>query len=485
MSWRPQSLFGQIVLALFAGLLIVQIIGLWLMIDDRNRLNVRLLAKFAGQRVAGVVTVLDNAEPGDRAELVRALSVEPTTLTLAAPWASDPVVRSDEAQALARNISDKLERPLEIQVLELLQVERSAFGQYFAHGDERLRHGREANERRTAPEQKPRFLTRKFIIQIRLGDGAVVTFHHVIPDESADAPYRVIGLLALLGLSVAALSTWAVRRLTRPLDDLARAAAGLARNLNQPPLNESGLTEVRQVAQAFNAMQRDLKRHIDTRSQALSAVSHDLRLPITRLSLRLEAVGDPQLRAKMGHDLAEMDAMVGRTLDFLRAGSGQEAAVPLNLDALLDSVVEDMEELGVKITRRGRAGAPITARPHALRRCVANLVDNARRYGGGAATLEVERGAGATVIRIEDEGPGIAAGDLEKVCEPYVRLESSRARHTGGSGLGLAIAKAIIEAHGGTLTLASPPGRGLVVTLTLPDGVAPAAQRPPAGATVS
>lgn len=476
MNWRPRTLFGQIVLALFAGLLIVQIIGLWLMIDDRNRLNYKLLAKFAAQRTAGVVTVLDHAEAGERAALARALSVEPTTLSLAAPWANTPLLQSDEAQSLARQIADKLERPLEIQVLLLERVARNAFDQYFPHGGGGERADRPVGERADAAEQKPRFLTRRFIAQVRLSDGAVVTFHHVMPDEAADMPYRVIGLLALLGLSVALLSTWAVRRLTQPLDDFAQAAAGLARNLNQEPLPEDGLPEVRQAAQAFNAMQRDLKRHIDTRSQALSAVSHDLRLPITRLSLRLEAVGDPALRAKMAHDLAEMDAMVGHTLDFLRAGSNQEAAVALNLDALLDSVVEDVEELGATITRQGRASAPITARPQALRRCLANLLDNARRYGGGAATLAVEQSDGATLIRIDDQGPGIAPADLERICEPYVRLESSRAKHTGGSGLGLAIAKAIVEAHGGTLTLASPPGRGLTVTLSLPAAAALLAQ---------
>jgi len=302
-----------------------------------------------------------------------------------------------------------------------------------------------------------------------LSDGSVVTFHHIMPDVGLDAPYRAIVLLVLLGLSVALLSMWAVRRLTRPLADFAEAAAGLARNLNQPPLPENGLQEVRKATQAFNAMQRDLKLLIDTRSQALSAVSHDLRLPITRLRLRIEAVNDPELHEKMAHDLSEMDAMVGHTLDFLRAGSTPEAVVPLNLDALLDSVVEDMEELGAVITRRGKAAVPISAPPHALRRCVANLLDNARRYGGGAAILSVENQADKTLIAIEDQGPGVSEQDLARICEPYFRLESSRARHTGGSGLGLAIVKALMEAHGGSLTLASPPGCGLIATLTLPN----------------
>ena len=468
MTWRPQTLFGQIVLALFAGLLIVQIIGLWLMIDDRSRLNDKLLGKFAAQRTAGIVTVLDDADPDDRAGLARALSVEPTTLSLSAPWAVVPAEQSDDARAFVERFSSSLQRPLAIQVLSMRRVENNRFEQYFPHRDDHGKFAQSAADRGNSEVNKRRRLPNNFIAQVKLRDGAVVTVHHVMSDDATDTPYRVSGLLALLGLSVALLSTWAVRRLTRPLDDFAQAAAGLARNLDQQPLAEDGLREVRQAAQAFNAMQRDLKRHLETRSQALSAVSHDLRLPITRMSLRLEAVGDPELREKLAHDLSEMDTMVGHTLDFLRAGSNLEAAVALNLDALIDSVVEDMEELGATITRQGRASTPIVARPHALRRCIANLLDNARRYGGGAATLSVEAQADAIVIRIEDQGPGIPPQDLAKVCEPYVRLEASRARHTGGSGLGLAISKAIIEAHGGSLTLASAPGQGLTVTLKLP-----------------
>ncbi|MDR3410535.1 MAG: HAMP domain-containing sensor histidine kinase [Formivibrio sp.] len=193
-----------------------------------------------------------------------------------------------------------------------------------------------------------------------------------------------------------------------------------------------------------------------------------MRLPITRLRLRLEAGIEPTLREKMEHDLAEMDAMIGHTLDFLRAGSNVEAPVPVNLDALLDSVVEDMEELGATITRIGKSRQAIRARPHALRRCLANLLDNARRYGGGQIDLILEDSDEEVRIVITDHGPGIPTAQLEKVFEPYFRLESSRARHTGGTGLGLAIAKAIVEAHGGRITLSSQPGEGLTATVTLP-----------------
>lgn len=457
-KWLPRTLFGQIALALFAGLVVVQLVGFVLLLDDRGRLNYKLLSQYAAQRMAGIATVLDDADPATRPGLVQALGVQPTTLLLTLPWEEGKRDESAAAKEFAEEFSRHMARSLPMQVLSIERIETLPFSVLPHYGKGGEKHGSPRTYR--SPHN--------YVAQVRLSDGTIATFQHVLPVSSTDFPYRVIALLTLLGLSVTGLSVWSVRRLTRPLAKLADAASGLARNLNQPPLSESGPQEVQQAAQAFNAMQRDLKRLIDTRAQALSAVSHDLRLPITRMRLRLEANIDPQLRDRIEHDLGEMDAMIGHTLDFLRAGSDAEATVPLNLDALLDSVVEDMEELGAAITRRGKALQPLRARPHALRRCIANLLDNARAYGRGAAALSVEDLGKEVRISITDQGPGIPESEHERVFEPYFRLESSRAKHTGGTGLGLAIAKAIVESHGGTIRLSSPPGQGLTVTVVLP-----------------
>ncbi|MFT4173037.1 MAG: ATP-binding protein [Rhodocyclaceae bacterium] len=463
MKW-PRTLFGQIALTLFIGFLAVQLTGLWLMLDDRGRLNYRLLAEYAAQRMGGIAAVLEDAAPAERPRLVQALSAPPTTALLDIPWVRDKADTSATARAFVRQASRALPHALDIQLLALERIDPVMLELHpRRNGDLRAR--AEA-ERPDAP--RPRLLPRRYVAQVRLSDGTVVTFSHYLPVPDADRPYRVIALLALLGISVAGLSIWAVRRLTRPLAKFSQAASGLARNLDQAPLPEGGPQEIRQAAQAFNTMQRDLKRLIDTRAQALSAVSHDLRLPITRMRLRLEGDIAPALRERMDNDLAEMDSMIGHTLDFLRAGSNSEAPVLVDIDALVDSVAEDMEELGATLTREGAARRPLSARPHALRRCIANLLDNARKYGGGHITVRIEDSDRAVRIVIADEGPGIAPHDIAKVFEPYFRVESSRARHTGGVGLGLPIAKAIVEAHGGTLTLASPLGHGVVVTVTLP-----------------
>ena len=452
MKLLPRSLFGQIVLALVAGLVVAHVVGAWLMVDERTRFGERLRGQYAAQRVAGYVTLLDGTAPEERRRVVRALSVPPTRLSLDEPWQAGGDA-SPDAAAFLRRVARELERPAELQVLSIRRAPPRA------------------EERPHMPPHREAHAAPRFLVlvsaQARLADGAVLTIRQALPEPARDWPLRVLGLLALLAAVVALLSGWAVRRLTRPLSALAEAADGLARNLDQPPLDEKGPQEVRRAARSFNAMQRALKAHLETRAQALAGVSHDLRLPLTRLRLRLEQLPGNEARAAMQRDIEEMDAMVGGTLDYLRAGGDTEQAVRLNLVALLEGLAEDAEAAGAKVSLHGTA-APVMARPQALRRCLANLVDNARRYGGGAVDITLADKPSSVEIRIEDRGAGIPAEERERVFEPYVRLEASRARHTGGAGLGLAIARAVARAHGGEVALAPRAGGGTAAVVTLP-----------------
>ena len=455
MRFLPRSLFGQIVLALVAGILVAQLAGTWLLLDDRSRFGDRLRREYAAQRIAGIISVLDAAPAEERPRLVRALSVPPTRLTLDEPWQASGAELGPEASVFLQRVSRELERPLPLQVLSIRHVPRAERrpGRDMERQDRHMRHD--------GP------LVLLAVTQARLGDGTVVTFRHALPQPPSDWPLRLLGLLALLAIVVALLSGWAVRRLTRPLASLANAADGLARNLDQKPLDEKGPQEVARAARSFNAMQRSLKAYLETRAQALAGVSHDLRLPLTRLRLRLEQLPENDARAAMQRDIEEMDAMVGGTLDYLRAGADTEQAVKLNLVALIEGLAEDAEAAGAKVSLHGTA-APLTARPQALRRCLANLIDNARRYGGGAVDVTLVDSASSVEIRIEDRGAGIPAEERERVFEPYVRLEASRARHTGGTGLGLAIARAVARAHGGEVALAGRAGGGTAAVVTLP-----------------
>jgi signal transduction histidine kinase len=192
---------------------------------------------------------------------------------------------------------------------------------------------------------------------------------------------------------------------------------------------------------------------------------------MTRLRFRMEEVADPVLRAAMAADVAEMEQMVDATLSYLRGEASEEPVRPLDLVALVETLVDDARD-------RGRA-ADLAAPPHlvvagrlvSLKRMVSNLLENAILYGGAAHVVLAEEG-GEAVLTVRDEGPGIPEAQLTAVLEPFVRLESSRSRSTGGVGLGLSIARAVAAVHGGTLTLANGEGGELVAAVRLPRGLA-------------
>ena len=273
-----------------------------------------------------------------------------------------------------------------------------------------------------------------------------------------------LGLTLVVVITVALI---AVRLVTRPIQRLAEAADAFGRDLESPPLEESGPTETRRAAEAFNRMQGRIKRLIAERSRALAAVSHDLRTPLTRMRLRAELVDDETLRAQIGADIDDMQAMVESTLDYLRGLRDNEAVQEIDIEALLQSLVADEQALERPVTLEAGTAAPFAGRLSVLRRALANLVDNAVKYGS-AARIRVEDSADALCLIVEDSGPGIPEDALASVVEPYVRLETSRSRATGGVGLGLAIARDAARLHGGELSLRNKAGGGLAATLTLP-----------------
>jgi len=309
--------------------------------------------------------------------------------------------------------------------------------------------------------------SRFFVVQVVLRDGAVVTFDSFVSPEAAGMPLRLaLTLLVLLG-TVVALSLIAVRWVTGPLSTLASAAERLGEDINRPPLPETGPVEARRAARAFNTMQGRLSRFISDRTRILTAMSHDLKTPITRLRLRTELLEDETLRAKFSKDLGEMESMVAQTLDFMRDPSASEPVQRVNLMALLESLQTDYQDTGNTVEVEGSVAAPFSGRPLALRRCLTNLLDNAIRYGK-RALVRAEEAADRITIRVLDEGPGIPEQELEHAFEPFFRGESSRNRETGGTGLGLGIARNIARAHGGDLCLKNRPGGGLEAILTLP-----------------
>ena len=277
------------------------------------------------------------------------------------------------------------------------------------------------------------------------------------------------GLLLDVGvrLSVLLLAAWvAARWLARPMDRLAAAARELGRDIDRPPLPEDGTRECREASRVFNQMQARIRRQLQDRDRFVAAVSHDLRTPLTRLRLRADALPDGAERVRFASDIAEMDAMIGATLDHLRGVAPGEPLAPLDVQALVQSLADDEADCGHAVRVAGHAG-PLPAQAGALRRCIANLVGNAVRYGGGAEVTLTDDGA-CVRIAVRDHGPGLPEAELDRVFEPFYPAEASRNRAHGGVGLGLSIARDIAERHGGSLRLRNAEGGGLCATLALP-----------------
>ena len=302
---------------------------------------------------------------------------------------------------------------------------------------------------------------------LQLADGNPVT----IDVRPADIPVA-LWLPAVLVLQLALLlgCTWmAVRLAIRPLSRLSRAVESLDPNARIQHLDESGPTEVAHAAVAFNAMQQRIADYLKERMQILAAISHDLQTPITRMKLRAEFMDDSIERDKLLSDLGEMEHLVREGVAYARSVHGStEANCKLDLDAFVDSIVFDYQDVGKAVNSSGSYGSPIETRPHALRRVLINLLDNALKFSGAAELVVSAEANGNVSIKVLDRGPGISADELREVLKPFYRVESSRNRDTGGTGLGLAIAQQLAIALGGSLGLSNREGGGLCAELLLP-----------------
>jgi signal transduction histidine kinase len=305
------------------------------------------------------------------------------------------------------------------------------------------------------------------LVAVRLPDGSWLNVRLFASVPQAAGGHGSLLSTTLMAAGVLLLSLAIAAWLTRPLRAMARTVAGLPPDAARVHLPETGPREVRELAHAFNGMQARIAGLVERRTQALAAVSHDLRTPMTRLRFRLEDVSDPALRDAVAEDVAEMEQMVEATLSYLRGEASEEPVRPLDLVALVETIVDDARDRGLRADFASPPRLVVTGRLLSLKRMVSNLVENALTYGG-SAHVTLQDNETTAVVTVRDEGPGIPEDQFATVLEPFVRLEASRSRSTGGVGLGLTIARSVAHAHGGTLTLANAPGGGLIATVRLP-----------------
>ena len=286
--------------------------------------------------------------------------------------------------------------------------------------------------------------------------------------ERADALRWVwLGLLVLVLALIGAYLI--VARINRPLRELTRAADEIGHGRTPPPVDEGGPVEIRTLARAFNQMSADLKRLDDERALLLAGVSHDLRTPLSRIRLGLEMMdgkGDASLTAGLVQDVEDIDAAIGQFLDFARVSEGEPVAADGDLNAIARELTERYARLGREVSGSFGELPPLPFRPLALRRLIANLVDNALRHAGPGVEIRTAAEDGRAVIEVLDRGPGIPADQSERMLQPFTRLDA--ARSGAGTGLGLAIVDRIARQHGGTVQLLPREGGGLRARVELP-----------------
>ena len=443
-TFLPSSLFARMALILLAGLLAAQSLSLWLHWGERATVVTEARGLHMADRIAEAIRALEaDQSPAHRNAIARLQSDD----LRIAPIGENQVSPHSPRGQIHSTIAARLGSEREI---------RSQGGMGGGMGT-----GFGAGMGRTQQDSGQRSF------DVRLKNGQWVRIEASLKPSAPALPNDFyVHLLVSLGIIVLVVML-VVRQATKPLQQLAQAADNLGQDLDAPSLPETGSAELRTAAQAFNRMQARIKRLVDERARALAAVSHDLRTPLTRLRLRTELVDDERLREQMAADLDAMAAMLDASLDYLRGLQDSEPARPIDVNALLQTLVEDNAVQGRELGLAGEADKPYPGRLAALQRAVQNLIDNAFKYGRDVR-LTVSDSDETLRLTVEDNGPGVPPAELERLGTPYYRPDAARRSATGGVGLGLSIARDVAALHGGTLELANRPGGGFSATLRLP-----------------
>ncbi|MBP2306014.1 ATP-binding protein [Azospirillum melinis] len=459
----PDSLAARIALTVVLALLLTQAISALVYLTDRSEGPPIHGPNVLIQRITAIVQLVESTPPQGRERVVRAID-DPVLRVELSPDRPPPLSPGAYAggrfEGLKRRLSEQLDTADRNILIEVQRPPR----------------GEPRDDPRPPPPfmagDEPRHWGPHVRLSVRLGDGSWLSF---TGGEPLPGPFGIVRFVLWMGAIVAVIllvSLLAARRVTAPLAGFAAAAERLSVDGQADPLPEEGPRELRAATRAFNRMQARLARFVADRTQMLAAIGHDLRTPITRLRLRAELVDDPEMQRRMLSDLDEMEAMISATLAFARDDAQREPRGRFDLADLLQSLCDDRVDAGHRALYDGPAHAVAEGRTVALRRALANLMDNAIKYGGGF-TVRLETGPDGSqhrnaLIHIDDDGPGIPEAEFEKVFAPFYRLERSRSRDTGGVGLGLSTARSIIRGHGGDVTLANRAEGGLRATVTLP-----------------
>lgn len=471
----PKHLGGQLVLLLLGALTLSHLLGFLIFSDERRQAMRSVHQMELLERTAAMVRVLETS-PAETRQAILAAVDSPRLRYWLSPESALVDANSQQIELwLAARLESLLPRyshaPVRVHVIDTgWPEEADAFHQ---RGNWMMQHHREMSGARGegGDDSGPRWRGKPpgigLTLSAELSDGSWLNVATGFRPPNPGWAWPSLVSMVLTAMAIMLVVFLTVRRITRPLKALSTAAERLGRGEQIEPLAETGPEELRSTTAAFNAMQERLTRFVRDRTAMLAAISHDLRTPLTSLRLHAELVEEEETRTKLLAILEEMQRMTEATLAFAREESVREETRLVDLPALVESLCDDLAEIGMDVRFSGAEKAQLSCRPVGLRRALRNMIENAVAYGH-RARVSMEATGRDFLIHIDDDGPGIPDEDRERVFGPFVRLEESRSRETGGIGIGMAIARSILRAHGGDITLVNRAEGGLRATLHLP-----------------
>jgi len=307
----------------------------------------------------------------------------------------------------------------------------------------------------------------EIVVSVEMTPGLWFDLRIIAPPDDPLLSLRMTAATLLLYSIVLGAAAVIARRLTRPMTGLAEAARRLGRGETVPAIAVEGPEDIRLAIDAFNEMNSRIARLLLEKDAMLGAIGHDLRTPLTSLRIRAENLAESADRTRMIATLDHLSRTVDSILTLAQLGKDQEAPRPTDLAALIETLIDEFHDVGADVRFAGAERLVLAVRPHLLLRLLRNLIENAVKYGERARVALVVADTTVT-ITIDDDGPGLPPAAIDRLLQPFERLDSSRSRSTGGTGLGLSIARAIADLHEAALSFTTPPEGGLRVSLTLP-----------------
>ena len=470
----PKSIPGQLALVMAGALLIATLVNFVLLLGERHRASLIEQSVPAIARFADIAFEIFEQPPPETERLIIAgRRPGPGRYQLAS---NNPIDNRGLERDMA--LESRLRESLGNAGLVITEVRASS--RIVRRSDRPPEgfglDGRDRPGSAQPPPEEDNREAREILLAAQLPDGRWLSGFSISPEPNRGDVVLLAVSTFVTFIFVLGAALLVARQVSRPLRDLAEAAArvGAANQPEEVPVQGHG--DVRQTLEAFNAMSRRVSQLLNEKDVMLGALGHDLRTPLASLRIRIESMEPEAERMKAVRTIEEASQLLEDILQLSRRGQSREPERTLDMSVLVQDIVEDYTDTGVPVSLTGLGKAPVACRPVLFGRALRNLIDNAVTYGG-VARVSVSRVDDKIHVRIEDDGPGMSADVLKTATDPFVRGEASRSRETGGAGLGLTLADAIVKAHGGSLLLQNREPHGLAATIVLP------AVRPAAAAT--